>query len=578
MRRAFLPILAVLVLLGAAALGWWLAPAASVQNRPVAKDGGTQRFPLPEYPSWYTLPTTTTPAARSAWLAWLDLAVLAATLAAASYFALRLRRRWAMIVLAVFSLGYFGFFRGGCICPVGSIQNVAACLGAGEYLPWVVLAFFLLPLLLSLFAGRTFCAGVCPLGAIQDVVLLRPLKVPLWLEHVLGMGGWVYLAIAVLIAGAGSGWLICRLDPFVGIFRLTGPAYMLLAGAMVLLIAMFVGRPYCRYLCPYGAVLRPLAAVSWKHATITPAECINCRLCEDACPYNAILTPTPENSSAAPARGRWALAGAILLAPVLVLAGGWAGEKAQPLLTGENYAIRLADQVRLLEYVEGAQKLTRPLPLTVAGTTYALADSNGAVAVVATQAGRGGAKVWTSPPLLEAGRQRTPAFWAGAAVAGDGNTVWLLLRDRQLVQNNPQDVYDLLFVDAATGHIARRQQHQLDVNYVKFFRDSKQSAAEVRAGADRARAGLSAGAWWMGAFVGGVAGLKLVRLSVRRKREFHEIDRARCVSCGRCFQYCPVEHRRRKEQGAKGGGAPVPPPGDKDHTGAAGQEPRRADA
>ena len=58
--------------------------------------------------------------------------------------------------------------------------------------------------------------------------------------------------------------------------------------AVVLVLSTFVGRPYCRFLCPYGALLGLLSRVSWKHATITPDECINCKLCEDACPFGAI--------------------------------------------------------------------------------------------------------------------------------------------------------------------------------------------------------------------------------------------------------------------------------------------------
>jgi polyferredoxin len=47
--------------------------------------------------------------------------------------------------------------------------------------PLVVLAFFALPLAFTLFFGRTFCGAVCPIWAIQDVVLLRPVRVPGWL-------------------------------------------------------------------------------------------------------------------------------------------------------------------------------------------------------------------------------------------------------------------------------------------------------------------------------------------------------------------------------------------------------------
>ena len=49
-----------------------------------------------------------------------------------------------------------------------------------------------------------------------------------------------------------------------------------------------------------------------------------------------------------------------------------------------------------------------------------------------------------------------------------------------------------------------------------------------------------AGAWF-GAWVGLVIGVKLIHLSIRRRRTDYMPDRAGCVSCGRCFWYCPGE-------------------------------------
>src|SRR5215510_15844713 len=39
---------------------------------------------------------------------------------------------------------------------------------------------------LSLHDALPFCAGVCPHGALQDLLLIKPLKVPAWLQHALG--------------------------------------------------------------------------------------------------------------------------------------------------------------------------------------------------------------------------------------------------------------------------------------------------------------------------------------------------------------------------------------------------------
>ena len=63
--------------------------------------------------------------------------------------------------------------------------------------PLAVVFFFALPLVFTLFFGRTFCAAVCPLGAIQELVAVRSVRVPGWLDqctrsaglHLPGAGG-----------------------------------------------------------------------------------------------------------------------------------------------------------------------------------------------------------------------------------------------------------------------------------------------------------------------------------------------------------------------------------------------------
>ena len=59
------------------------------------------------------------------------------------------------------------------------IQNVTLSLVDPRYLISLgVLAFFFLPLVAAFLFGRVFCGGVCPLGAVQDLVLLKPKAVP----------------------------------------------------------------------------------------------------------------------------------------------------------------------------------------------------------------------------------------------------------------------------------------------------------------------------------------------------------------------------------------------------------------
>ena len=111
MRRGF----AVILL----ALGLSMLPALAA---------GQDRVPRPDFSSGYQEPTLTTPPARAEWLQYLDVLVLAAALGLAGWLGIGVRSRAGLFLLSAASIGYFGFFRKGCICPIGSIQNVALAL------------------------------------------------------------------------------------------------------------------------------------------------------------------------------------------------------------------------------------------------------------------------------------------------------------------------------------------------------------------------------------------------------------------------------------------------------------------
>ncbi|NLX60149.1 MAG: 4Fe-4S binding protein [Phycisphaerae bacterium] len=258
-----------------------------------------ERFPPPDFYSGHQLPELDQrPLRLPPWMDRVHVAALATGLALSTWFSLRLRSRTAIRWLAVASLVYFGFYLGGCVCPIGSIQNVTLALADADYtLPVSVVFIFALPVVFALLFGRVFCSGVCPLGAIQDLVLIRPLRVPLWLQSVLGLVPFVYLGAAILMAATDSFFIVCRWDPFVGFFRLDGNLPVMILGGVLLIVSTFVGRPYCRFLCPYGALLGLCSRVAWKHVTITPDECVNCRLCEDACPFGAIRPATTEEDA-----------------------------------------------------------------------------------------------------------------------------------------------------------------------------------------------------------------------------------------------------------------------------------------
>ena len=400
------------------------------------------RFPMPEFETGYTFPEMYTPQPPNQFGV-LDVCVLFVCLSLSSWLVLKERSRRGIFLLTIFSILYFGFWRNGCVCAVGSLQNVVLAIFDSEVgVSGVVIAFFLLPLVFALFFGRVFCASVCPLGAVQEVVAVRPVEVPKPIDKFLGIFPYLYLGLTFLALLTGAGFLICRYDPYVGFFRRGANFNMLVTGGVLLAVGVFIGRPYCRYLCPYGVLLDWMARFSKHKVSITPTDCIQCRLCEDSCPYGAINTPTTNGPPEGRKEGSKRVYTLLLVLPVVVIICAVTGMLMHDVLS------RLHHSVRLAERIAGEEK----------------------------------------------------------------------------------GFYDIPSVES------------------EAFRKSTTTIEELYEKARTIKADYKFGGVLLGAFMGFVICFKLIGLSVVRKREDYEPDRGACVSCGRCYAYCPVEEGLTKDQ------------------------------
>lgn len=306
-----------------------------------------QRFPKPEFDSGYEYPEVQYSNPRNPAWEYIDVGVLILVLAFTTWLTLKKRSRNGILWVSLFSLAYFGFFREGCICSIGSIQNMALALFSGDYaVPLSAFLFFIIPILFALAYGRQFCAGACPLGAIQELTGFFPVKLPRGIEVILSSIPYIYLALAILFAATDSQFIICKYDPFIGIFRLNAPATMIVFGVLLLLAGVFINRPYCRFLCPYGVILGWLSRFSEKHLTITPSNCINCKLCENSCPYNAIIPSNIEAPLESRVTSRKRFTIFLILIPLFVVAGAIFASRFSDNLAMVHRNVRLANELR----------------------------------------------------------------------------------------------------------------------------------------------------------------------------------------------------------------------------------------
>lgn len=200
-------------------------------------------------------------------------------------------------------------------CPIGSLQAV---LGSAKYkISFYLLGFFLL---IGTLLGRLVCGFLCPFGLIQELLykipfikkirtfrLDRPLR---WLKYGILAVFVILLPLFIVdAAGTGSPWFckwICPAGTLEGGVPLisTNPALQGVIGFLfhwklaillvTILLSILIYRPFCKYICPLGAIYALFNKVSVYRYHVDQEKCTGCGKCEKACPMQ--ISPVRETN------------------------------------------------------------------------------------------------------------------------------------------------------------------------------------------------------------------------------------------------------------------------------------------
>ena len=188
--------------------------------------------------------------------------------------------------------------------PIAGLMNSKYLLTSGR-VPAVhpaAMYLFLGFLLMSLLLKKAFCSWLCPVGTLSENlwklgrrIFKRSFALPGWCDIPLRSLKYLLLTFFVWIIGGMSA---DALDGFMAspygiladvkmlhFFRDMGVTAAIVIGALVVL-SVLVQNFWCRYLCPYGALLGIASLLSPVKIRRDQEACIDCSKCAKACPSN----------------------------------------------------------------------------------------------------------------------------------------------------------------------------------------------------------------------------------------------------------------------------------------------------
>lgn len=187
------------------------------------------------------------------------------------------------------------------LCPFGGVVTLYNIVTVGSLIQKIHISAVILMglvLILTLLLGPVFCGWVCPLGSAQEWIGKLGRKifkkrynqfVPRKLDRVLRYFRFLVLAAVVYVTARSATLLFANVDPYNALFSFWSeevalPAVIILI--LTLLGSLFIERPWCKYACPYGALLGLFNKFRIFKIKRVPETCISCNKCTHACPMN----------------------------------------------------------------------------------------------------------------------------------------------------------------------------------------------------------------------------------------------------------------------------------------------------
>lgn len=203
----------------------------------------------------------------------------------------KLRNLRYLFLLASLAVVGFGF-GGSCPCMLKSFDNTLLFI-TGNEVKWASLVLFIGLIPLTYVFGRVWCGWICHFGALQEFIHKNSKwnfwKTPKAQKVLFGVQIGVF-AIWVLWLLIAQTSYICKYDPFVKIFNLNinGIVNYIIVGFLIVL-SLFVNRPFCRAICPIGFVLGWVARIPYARRLHIKDFCIGCSKCKTRCDKGAIV-------------------------------------------------------------------------------------------------------------------------------------------------------------------------------------------------------------------------------------------------------------------------------------------------